>query len=174
MSGPIILFSLLIFLIYKHYIKKDTDNIFPLNYRLFFNTLGFVLIVFAVGYPAFFVEKGYFSAKLSSNIDMLKLDNLDLEIQLQSIKNQPERIDTSDKKNEVNLIKKHSLNKQTILNMETRLKSLVEEKHPSNMYFVMRALALGALGALLSLIAKTASTRNVEVFLIQIGFGQRQ
>ncbi|MGL6529193.1 hypothetical protein ACSZM9_08840 [Aeromonas hydrophila] len=143
--------------------------------------IAIIFILAALTYPAFFVDKGYFSNSLISSMDLISTEQLNIKL---DIKTNEEMISSLEK--QINAIKepskpissedlyilnkelsnaqeqyrfnskKHGLNEQRYANLKTRLAGLQEQKHFENLYYVMRALCLGALGAILTLLANSS------------------
>lgn len=169
-----------VYLIFKkpvidgHGVELSATPILPVR------ILSLIILLVLLIYPAFFVDKGYFSNSLISAIDLLEIEQLNLNSEITSneesvieissnlkdLKKQEsfdkdlliefeENLKENQKKLKSNQ-RKRELNDQRFSNLKNRLSSLQEAKHFENLYYVMRALCLGALGAILTLLAASS------------------
>ncbi|MBN4080182.1 hypothetical protein JYT31_00820 [Beggiatoa alba] len=148
--------------------------------------LSLIVLLAALIYPAFFIDKGYFSNSLISFMDVLGIKQLNLKSEITTnektvsqvlikLKNLEKSKSTngdllSKLENKLNLAqrklksnqRKSRLNDQRHANLKNRLTALQEANHFENLYYVMRALCLGALGAILTLLA-TSSIKSKKI-----------
>ncbi len=168
--------ALLMWMLYFN--SSKTDDI-PLDFEALsvsLRALIFVIFLALLIYPAFFLEKSFFSNSLVASIDLLEIEQLNLKSEIRVSESSRDReiseiktpdanaklVETKREKIEEltskidDATKKIELNGRRISNLENRLISLKEDNHYENLFFVIRSLSLGALGAMLTLLASSS------------------
>lgn len=171
--------------------------------------LSLIVLLYVVGYSAFFLEEDYFANNLLSRMDLVKnqmvtlrLEGINLEADLESSLITRDQISLSTQSNDVAVEKKESLDsyktleieisklrkkielnesdmeavKENYSDLKTRLESLHKSNHFKNNYYVIRAMSLGALGAILTLLAssciKSREIKSYESLFSEANFWQ--
>lgn len=126
----------------------------------------FILLLLLLFYPSFFIEKSYFSTSLTSNINKLNMDRLNVELEIKTIQANESEVNEEKIKSPIFLRKpeniedkkrKLSIYNLEIKNLEDKLINLKSENHYINLYLIIRALALGAIGAMLTMITHSST-----------------